>query len=242
MPITSLFALSETRQKQLNSYADKYSITAYSSFEYPRIPPNEVLKTGKNGKVLIFTYGSLLNKESASHSLSDQAMKTYSPAVALSVKRLFNRYVPTTKKWGVPKNPLDVAMLNLLPCSEPSAIVNGVMMWVDEEDLKNLLTREEGYDLIPVFVISWNEAIDPLITNPPIEVAYTFSASLNAREGIHYTRPNIDPVPKYAIACMKGAAQYGQEYLNFWLYTTYLSDGKTKFICWKNKHLNKALN
>lgn len=204
----------------------------YPSLNYPVSEPEELYRLYQSETIPIFSYGSLLNKESASRTLSEKAMATHRPAISFGVQRVFDRHVPTTSRWGPKERPNDTGMLNVFTTNTLSDVVNGVVIEVDIDDLNNLLVREEGYDLVPVVVTCWNDAVGDG-GEPRFFIAYTFQASEEAREGIFYTNRYINPVPGYAWASKQGAEQYGEPFLNLWVSSTYLADRETPFALWE---------
>lgn len=208
------------------------NISNYPSLSYPVNNPEQLYSIYNSETIPIFSYGSLLNKESAARTLSESAMATHRPALSFGTKRIFDRHVPTTSRWGPLERPNDTGMLNINQTENFSEIVNGVVIEVDIDDLKNLLFREEGYDLVPVVVTCWNKAVDDG-AEPNFFIAYTFQASDDEREGIHYTNRYINPVPGYAFASREGAEQYGESFLNLWVASTFLADKETPFSLWE---------
>lgn len=237
----SLFGLpwSEEKQEQIVQHIEKKwraELSRYPELSYPIEEPEQLYSLYGQEKIPLFSYGSLLNKESAARTLSEEALATHRPAIAFGIKRIFDRHVPTTKRWGPIERPNDTAMLNVHRTKEFSQITNGVIIEVDSKDLKNLITREEGYDLIPVIVTDWNNTEEK---TPTLSIAYTFRASEEAREGIYYTHRRINPVPGYALASKAGAAQYGKDFLKLWSTSTFLADKVTPFTAWeKNSEID----
>ncbi len=188
------------------------------SFKYPAIA-DEVMQTTIDDKILIFAYGSLINPESAQRSISQEGLDTATPVVAYHLVRVFD--------YSGNSEAIDRAMLNVHATDNPSDIVNGVLYSLDKNDLEKLIYRENGYDLIPVIVEPWPQ-------NPKGEfaIAYTFSAPKEPRGGKIYTASDIQPNPKYYTTVENGVKKYGSDFLNLWLETTYLSDGKTPVKYW----------
>jgi hypothetical protein len=227
---------SDEQHEQLVYHASETwtsQIFNYPVLQYPIQEPETLYSQHNQDTIPIFSYGSLLNKESAARTLSEKAMATHQSAVSFGSKRVFDRHVPTTIRWGPLERPNDTAMLNLNQTNDLSEVVNGVVIEVDINDLKNLLFREEGYDLVPVVVTYWDDAMDPSKA-PRFFIAYTFQASDESREGIHYTNQYINPVPGYALASKSGAEQYGELFLDLWVSSTYLADKETPFAVWES--------
>jgi len=184
-------------------------------------------------KVRIFSYGSLLNQTSARRTLSPESMKTYRPAIAFGLKRVFNRSVPETTRWGPLDSEKDIGMLNVAKVRDFGKITNGVIFEVDQIDLLKLVSREVGYDLIPVVVMLWEDAFNHQKLKPSVFVAYTFFASAEKRKGKVYTDGCVNPVPGYYFASKKGAARYGKAFLSVWMNSTFLADAKTPVNAWE---------
>jgi hypothetical protein len=123
------------------------------------------------------------------------------------------------------------AALNVIGSPDFSDLVNGVVIDVDVEDLKNLVSREKGYDLIPILAMSWDDFIQQKL-DPEIQLAYTFMSPDSTREGILYTDRNILPNRVYLKIVQDGVAELGSAYLEFWNSTTFLSDGQTSLTEW----------
>lgn len=228
---------SEERELLLTSKAQEtveHNLNNFPIFPYPDSNAEEILATFQQTKIYIFAYGSLLNKQSAAKALSPEAMKTHRPAIAFGLKRIFNRYIPKETHWGEQLRPNDKAMLNVFQTSNYQDIINGVVIEVGQEDLQNLIKREEGYDLVPIPVTYWVDALDSNNHDPSIFFAYTFISPEKAVKGIHYTKKDINPIKGYALASQEGASQYGDQFFKLWIETTFLADKKTPFKIWKD--------
>ncbi len=174
----------------------------------------------------IFSYGSLMDRQSASKTMSEKTLQTMRPAVAFGVKRLFNRDVPIkpNSKWGQPNNPQARGMLNVVP-SDAKDVVNGVVFTVSVDEIPDLLYREEGYNLIPVVVQNWKESGHNYY-------AYTFSAQAP------YTNDTIDPRPMYYELSRDASGRYDPAFYSLWFQTTFQSDGKTPIGEWEERVKN----
>ncbi len=204
----------------------------FPNFEYPIACEQCLLDLFPDQKIIIFTYGSLLCKESAARTLSKEALKTFRLAVAFGAIRVFDRDVPLSTRWGpVKKN--ETGMLNLWKDPDLNKIVNGAIIKVDKKDLHRLIQREQGYDLVPIPVVLWNEALNSGPEHPRIFMAHTFLASKEHRNNSVYTKSPIQPVKGYANMVKDAAASYGTPYLKLWMATTFLSDGATPYAKFK---------
>jgi cation transport regulator ChaC len=227
------FPLEKDYQKlMLRRVAEKLPcLVAFPFYAYPNTGFEEVSDRFSDGKILVFGYGSLMNKLSASRSVKEDAVGSIHPAIALGVKRLFNYKATVTKHWGEEQHAKEKAMLNMVQTLNISSVANGVTIEVDLEDFKRLVQRETGYDLVPILVASWD---DVLSQNPQvnIQVAYTFVASHELRNHIDYTSTEYYPVRGYLHAIQDASLAYGEDFARMWNATTYLADGTTSVNEW----------
>lgn len=200
--------------------------------------PNDDYKTlfdfYPDDKVLLFGYGSLINKASAARNMKPEALESMEPALSFGSKRIFNYGVKKTDHWGAGQNRKEKAMLNLTPTLNIRSAVNGVTFYVDKKDLQSLIQREKGYDLIPIPVVSWDEVMDQT-KDPEIKIAYAFVASNEPRDHIVYTSTEYYPVRGYLHAIQEGAREYGADFEEFWNKSTFLADGTTSIEEWDEK-------
>jgi cation transport regulator ChaC len=207
----------------LEHYEDqKNKLKEFPLLNYPNHDFEKIIPQG--GKILIFGYGSLMSKESLGGTnntrrkatVKPTALATMRPVIAFGLKRLFDydykNLLPHKER----------AFLNVEPSE--NRIINGVVFEVDHEDLAALVDRETGYDLIPILVASW-EAASKQKEEIEFEVAYTFMASEEPRDGIVYKNKDILPIPRYQKAVMEAASSYGRDFYEFFCETTFLSDG-----------------
>lgn len=206
-------------------------LVSFPYFQYPNEGHQEITSRFPDGKVLIYGYGSLMNKISAARSMKPAAVASMQPAIAFGVKRIFNYKVTDPSRWGLDQNRKERAMLNLATNTNIASIANGVILEVDVEDLSNLVSREVGYDLIPILVATWDDVVSQ---NPHLEihVAYTFVAVNELRNNISYTSTEFYPVLGYLHAVQEASQTYGPEFAAFWNATTYLANGTTKIDDW----------
>ncbi len=206
-------------------------LVTFPSFQYPNDGHQEIVNHFPSGKVLLFGYGSLMNRASAARSMKAEAVESMEPAIAFGVKRLFNYKAADPSHWGAEQNRKERAMLNIAQTLNIGSMANGVILEVDAEDLTKLVSRETGYDLVPVLVASWNDAITQ---NPEIKisVAYTFVAVNELRNNTAYTSTEYYPVLGYLHAVQEASQVYGSEFAAFWNATTYLANGTTQIEDW----------
>ena len=233
---------SDAYEQQLLKKAGEMApnLATYPSLQYPNRGYEKILEKYENQKVLLFGYGSLMNKESASRSLKPEAVESMVPVVAFGVKRIFNYKASKTDQWGRDLNPLEKAMLNLIPTTTYKSIANGVMIEVDQEDFMRLVQREVGYDLMPILVADWDSVI---AENPCVkmQVAYTFIVPDEIRNGVDYTQTKYYPVRGYLHASEDGASVFGKAFLKLFDYTSFLANGTTRVNQWDQKDFETLL-
>lgn len=184
-------------------------------FEYPW---TEFLKSKPSFK--LFGYGSLINKFSSAQDLTNS--EHMEVVQAYGVKRVFNydtdevvraRPVYQDPKRGEPY----FAALNAEKYDDFQA--NGVLIEVISDDYENFIKRERGYQLIEIDYSEFGK-------NEIKGKCYTLCAPdfFNGRKLV-----NNDLLPNvpYYLLCREGAAAISKEFLDSWLDTTYISDGRT---------------
>ena len=220
--------------------AEMPHLVTYPFYEYPNAGHEHIAKHFPEGKILVFGYGSLMNKVSASRSMKPEAIESMQTAIAFGVKRIFNYKATKTAHWGENQHPKEKAMLNLTQTVNIASIANGVTIEVDLEDFTRLVQREIGYDLVPILVMSEKD-LKEKAADPEIRVAYTFTAASELRNHINYTHTKYYPVRGYLHAVQAAAAQYGDEFARMWDETTYLADGTTSIVDWDQETFNGIL-
>lgn len=227
LSFSSLFAhnLALDAEYCLDCQEKQQEMTYYS---YPNKNLVSELKEKGVKSIKIFGYGSLIDPKSAGRTLNPEALKTLKPAVAFGVKRLFSRDIPieTLSRWKTPKNKNARGALNLL-LSDFHDMVNGVVFEVDLENLQALIDREVGYDLVPIVVKDWEDAVSGNPSN--CYIVYAFYAPPESE----YVTSSIDPLPGYYELCRDAAKSHGPLYYYLWFSTTYMADGKTPIIEWE---------
>ncbi len=206
-------------------------LVTFPFYQYPNAEHTAIVDLFPDHKVLIFGYGSLMNKVSAARSMKSEAVESMQPVVAFGVKRLFNYKVTDPSRWGPDQNRKERAMLNLAQTVNIGSMANGVILEVDAQDLSSLVARETGYDLVPILVASWDD-VQAQNVDVEIRIAYTFVAVNELRNNIAYTSTEYYPVIGYLHAVQEAAKTYGEEFASFWNATTYLANGTTPIEGW----------
>ncbi len=206
-------------------------LVTFPFFRFPNENHEIVEKLFSNGKILVFGYGSLMNKVSAARSVKQESVDGMQSAIAFGVKRIFNYKAKKTDHWGANQHHKEKAMLNLVQTFNISSMANGVVIEVDAEDLGRLVQRETGYDLVPILVANWS---DVLSQNPDLKmvIAYTFVATNELRNHLDYTSTEFYPVRGYLHAVQEAAATFGEDFAQMWNETTFLADGTTTVSDW----------
>lgn len=211
----------------------------YPTYPYKSTGFEAIMDLFPSGKARIFVYGSLMNRASlggtsnaqGKPTVKAQALDTMRPVVAHDLKRLYN--YEDQKGYPRVSNAKEKAYLNL--ARSQGCVINGVAIEVDIHDLRNLVEREVGYDLVPIFISRWSGS---KTQNQELhfELAYTFMASTEAREGKIYTRTDIYPIVNYLSFVENAALQnYGDDFLAMFKETTYLADGLRLAAHWDRK-------
>lgn len=216
-------------------------LASYPSFRFPNNGHEAIGDQFPQGKILVFGYGSLMNKESAKRSIKEESLNSMQTAVAFGVKRVFNYQATKSPRWKEDQDPKEQAMLNVVQTYNIDTMVNGVSIEVDSEDLSALVKREVGYDLVPILVASW----DDLVGQSPeinIRVAYTFVAMNELREHIHYTNTEYYPIRWYLEMIENSVDEFGEKFAHMWDETTYLADGTTKINEWDRETFKNILS
>lgn len=217
-------------------------ISSYPFFEYPNKNHDEA-KPSENGKILIFGYGSLMSPDIDANkkSIKPENLKTLRPAIAFGVKRLFNKRGGISKTFNsTTLEPNERCFLNLVPTTNFNDVTNGVTIEIDQGDLIKLIAREVGYDLVPLFVASWDDAVKES-DEINIEIAYTFIASSGLRDHVSYTSNILYPIQWYASLVDKAAKFHGPVFWKLYQKTTWLADCITLISDWHDT-FNTPLN
>lgn len=200
------------------------------SYLYPWASLEEVFKQKGLFKVPLVAYGSLLNSISARQTLSHDSVSTRRPVIAFGVRRLFNyRMPPSVERYGPPLGLSAHAALNVRLTGEFNDAVNGILIEASLKDIGSIRVREAGYDLLPIACIGWDTSeATPFI-------ALILRCPDNLPDGRRLTGDRLEPHPGYYRVCREGASEFGEEFLHFWLATTYLADGITPVAEWEFK-------
>ncbi len=190
--------------------------------------------------ITLFTYGSLLNRDSALRTIGHSTYESRIPAITFGYKRIFNRDVDVSNsdRYTTPINKKERGMLNLTSTGKFDDVVNGFTFQLPLEEIGAMCERERGYDLVPCIAYPWcnGAAIDADETQ--LSNCYTFLASNHegTRESAQVIRDDITPIKEYFDLVKSGASQYGKDFLWLWYETTILADGKTPVAQWEKSY------
>jgi hypothetical protein len=174
------------------------------------------------GGAEFIVYGTLINKTSASRTLSQSDDRK--SVHAFGVRRVFNfvleehNYVENGGLYHRSQFQNHKATLNVQETGRNEDIVNGVLMKVTGEGFDSLAEREAGYDIIPV--------VYALIDGPEkVSKAYMFIARQRSAEIGHRVKDDVLPNESALETCLAGANDYGREFVDTWIQHCYLADG-----------------
>lgn len=171
-------------------------------------------------------YGSLVSPASALRTLKHPVSLQRSSVIAFGVKRVFNYRMTDSvcANYGQPTNPLARAALNAYATGNLTDVLNGVLVPIHVSDVPGLRQREAGYDLLPVWCLSWDQP-----HAPPL-LAYLLCSPDEARQGTRWTDDGLLPHFNYFELCRVAAAAVGEQFLSFFLETTFLGDRRTPVV------------
>lgn len=164
----------------------------------------------QNDTVTIFGYGSLMSHYSLRVTAPDA--KGIKPAYIKGFRREFSKWTP--QGWhthnldlaGIPYCSVDVV-------TDSGKQVNGVVFETSPEGLAALKEREDGYELVST------QAYD-FTTGEQLGECFTFSS--NKCDGV-YERGN-PAQERYMKLCLDAAKEYGGEFYEQFLATTYIDN------------------
>lgn len=166
----------------------------------------------KTNNILIFGFGSLINRDSLLVTAS--RARSMQPATITGFRREFSMWDPV----GFSETNPDVAgiahcALDVIPDAGSDSVVNGVAFSVDADDFAALKQREVEYMAIVTQVYDFE-------TNQLLGDCYVFSSG--KRDG-NFAHNNIAQ-QRYLEVCLDGARQFGQEFFDEFLRTTYIGE------------------
>lgn len=197
-------------------------------YKYPWLNIENDLQSMKLNELTFIGYGSILNSKSCALTFPDLNHETFKPVIAFGTKRIFNYRMPEKiLRYGHSNNPINLAALNVRYTGKKDDLINGILVKLPINLISNFRDREIGYDLIPIVYTDWN--------NNRLCKTYILRCPDEIRDGKKRTNYSIKPHLYYYDVCRSGAESLGKDFLDFWLNTTYLADGKTSVSEWETK-------
>jgi hypothetical protein len=174
-------------------------------------------------KFNVFGYGSLINQYSSQQTINNS--NALIPVIGYGVKRVMN-YDPdeNVRSRAVYQDPdrgdSYFGVFNMEYTGNKNDKANGVMRVVEKSDFENFVAREVGYSLVKITCKSFD-----IRNEEPIE-AYTLVAPLTYN-GRQLVNNKLLPNVPYYILCRNGAEAVSPKFLEAWLDTSFLGDGRT---------------
>lgn len=195
-------------------------------YQYPWVSLERELKRRGLSCLPLIAYGSLINIKSATYTLSDQSCHRSQPVISFGARRLFNYKLPEENRYGQIEGRYQAA-LNVKITNNIDDVVNGKLFKIKLHDIPACRKRENGYDLVPITTINWND-----IEAPPF-LAYILRCPDDPIDEKQLIDNHIVPHSHYYLTCRTGALHISVDFLRFWLDTTYMADGITPVTHWK---------
>ncbi|MBO6880903.1 AAA family ATPase [Winogradskyella sp.] len=182
----------------------------------------------------LFGYGSLINQYSSKETINNSDKLI--PVLSYGVKRYLN-YDPddnvrSRPLYQDPNRGEDYfGAFNLEYTGKISDKANGVIRRIEKADFEKFVNREVGYSLVKI------KCQDFGVKDSPFIEAYTLVApkEYNGRKLVN--NDLLPNVPYYKI-CREGAAAISDEFLQVWLDTSFLGDGRNVRLWEKEEGLN----
>lgn len=183
-------------------------------------PWTSILAKRKNFN--LFGYGSLINQYSSKKDISNSDILV--PVMGYGIKRVLNYDPDENVRSRAMYQDLDrgdkyFGVFNLEYTGNLMDKANGVIRNVEEKDYENFVKREVGYALVQIRCKPFDDldarAVEAFALVAPIE--------FNGRKLVNN---NLLPNVPYYKVCRDGAAHVSQEFLEVWLDTSYLGDGR----------------
>lgn len=208
------------------------SLADLPSYQYPYNYLPSLLESQGKKSIKLFVYGSLMDYNSASRTLSQKTLKTRKLVKAYGVKTIYNRSVSylSTPHWGKPINSYAIAMLNTSVTGNTENIALGIVLDIPLNEISSLLSREVGYDMKPVVIQNMNQlnmtsemssSSDQRAKN--YDIAYALSSPAHSQ----YTDDRLLPREGYYQRVIEAAKSNGPDFFDQWIKNTFLSDGIT---------------
>ena len=233
--ISNIYLSNKRAFELLDKIHDALEVTGY---EYPWYSLEEELKEEGKDKIVLFGYGSLLNKLSAKETIKNDAVDKYTPVIAFGIKRLLDYNMPDELRsrsiYEFIENEQSIGLFNARFTGSITDSANGALIEVSLDEIASLRKREVGYDLRPIVCIPWGNQKGKIMN------AYTLGCSGRMWKGKMLSDSTILPHKGYYKVCREGASKISNKFLEYFLETSYIADGKTKVKDWeKTINLNE---
>ncbi len=170
----------------------------------------------------LFGYGSLINEYS--YSVDMKKSNGLIPVIGYGVKRILN-YDPDEIVRSRPlyqdpeRGEKYFAAFNVEYTANEKDKVNGVLRKIEKSDFASFIARERGYSMVKIKCTSFEKE-----SNETFE-AFTLCAPEFFENRKLINNQLLPNVPYYKI-CREGASQISEEFLQMWLETSFLGDGR----------------
>jgi hypothetical protein len=178
----------------------------------------ELFKKGPDRRFI--AQGTLINKQSIERTISRANL--HGPVIAEGVRRIFNfalideNYIDHGGRYERSSVESHRATLNIVPTGNRRDTVNGILFSTSPDDIDALAKREFGYDVLPTEYRQGDERA----------TAYMFIARRSSAVIGHRVVDDILPNESAVSICLSGAATYGEGFLQDWIDSCYLADGR----------------
>ncbi len=177
-------------------------------------------------RLRLIGYGSLVNANSAAVTVTEEIARRALPVIAYGALRVFDyRMDPANSRYQGPDTPDALALLNLRLTGNPGDCFNGVVIETPLEHLPALRDRESDYSLARIAFRNWNES--------EIQSAWVLSCVEGTPGGELRLDRTLTPNRDYYRVCRDGAESFGTAFLDAWLDSAFLGDGKMRVREWE---------
>tara|TARA_B110000037_G_C17077220_1_gene488400 strand:- start:328 stop:1020 length:693 start_codon:yes stop_codon:yes gene_type:complete len=203
----------------------------HPSYQYPWPQLDLISEDKQDGFIWVLGYGSLLSKASAARTIETSERALRLPVIAPGARRRFSYRIPQqflAERYKV----TDGTQYSALDCDvtyNPDDLLNGILTRLFLKDLDAFRQREYAYDLKPIPVFEW-EDIDA-----PHRIVYILDCPPVGSTKDHPFATDIPPQTDYYKICREGAKAVSESFLDAFLDSTYLGDGKTSVRKWEKE-------
>ncbi|MDQ8197593.1 hypothetical protein QEH56_05500 [Pelagicoccus enzymogenes] len=200
-----------------------------ASFAYPWDSLELALKNKGQDSFWLVGYGSLLSLGSAARTIDTSDRAAREPAIVYGARRQYSYRFPAAflkKRYNKTGN---FAALDSKATYKREDRFNGILTRIFLEDIPAFREREFAYDLKPVPAFRWNAPQEPY------RIAYTLDCPASGPSEHHPFTADSHPLPEYHKICRDGAENVSIDFLQYFLDSTYLGDGRTSIQRWERE-------